>query len=53
MDEKLNKKYLTRMKNLDNEFEHEEADFILCCLLIELGYEELVTEYRRIPKWYS
>ena len=52
MNEELNKKYLSEMKKLDNEYEHDEADYLLCALLEELGYTELVNEYRRIPKWY-
>lgn len=53
MDEQLNAKYLMQMKVLKSEFEHDEADNLLCDLLEELGYAELVEAYRKVPKWYS
>lgn len=53
MDEQLNEKYIMQMKCLHSEYEHDEADFILCSLLEELGYIELVELYRKLPKWYS
>ena len=52
MNEELNKKYLMQMRELKSEFEHDEADYLLCALLEELGYTELVEVYRKIPKWY-
>ena len=36
----------------DIEFAHAEADNILCGLLVALGYEDVVTEYNKIDKWY-
>jgi hypothetical protein len=33
--------------------QHVEADEVLCELLISLGYEDVVEEYRKIEKWYS
>lgn len=53
MNEELNKKYLSQMKNLSSEFDHDIADSILCDLLEELGYHELVDAYIKLPKWYS
>ena len=58
MDEKLNEKYLNMMKQWEfNEYDKEEshikADYILCKLLKELGYTELVNTYNNVPKWYS
>lgn len=53
MDEQLNAKYLMQMKVLKSAWEHEEADYLLCALLEELGYTELVETYRKVPKWYS
>jgi hypothetical protein len=32
---------------------HEEADELLCRLLISLGYENVVREYKKVPKWFS
>lgn len=49
----LNEKYLSKMKALKDESDHGEADWLLCDLLEELGYTELVEEYRKLPKWYS
>lgn len=53
MNEELNEKYLMQMRELKSEFEHDEADYLLCALLEELGYTELVEVYRKIPKWYA
>ncbi|MBS9405627.1 hypothetical protein KG088_18725 [Halomonas sp. TRM85114] len=33
--------------------QHEEADEVLCKLLISLGYDDVVDAYRRIEKWYA
>ena len=32
---------------------HVEADNLMCDILKELGYEEVVRIFRRNPKWYS
>lgn len=53
MNEQLNEKYLSQMKKPNHEFEHEEADYLLCSLLEELGYTKLVDAYYKVPKWYS
>lgn len=53
MNKELNQKYLLQMETCKNEFDHENADYILCGLLEELGYKELVAAYREVPKWYS
>lgn len=53
MNQELNGKYLAQMKNCKDESDHEDADYILCELLEELGYKELVAAYREVPKWYS
>lgn len=37
----------------DTEVAHVEADDILCGVLIELGYENLVEAYEKIRKWYA
>lgn len=37
----------------DIELEHIEADKILCKLLIDLGFSEVVEEYEKIDKWYA
>ncbi len=48
--------YLERMKKADEQEEeiaHMDADTVLCDLLNELGFDELVAEYRKIKKWYA
>lgn len=37
----------------DQEDWHWEADRVLCELLISLGYEDVVTKWSAIPKWYA
>ena len=37
----------------DIEINHSEADDILCDLLEELGYTELVTEFKKLKKYYA
>lgn len=49
----LKDKYLSYMKMLKDESDHDEADMLLCNLLEELGYTEIVDVYRKLPKWYS
>ena len=57
MNKKLNEKYLNQMKQLvdifDTEVAHSTADEILCELLLEMGYKDLVDEYNKIDKWYA
>ncbi|WFP89826.1 hypothetical protein [Ensifer adhaerens] len=38
---------------LDPEMAHSDADEILCELLIELGFDAVVAEWRKVDKWYS
>lgn len=37
----------------DTECAHSDADDLICELLLELGYEEVVTEYHKIDKWFA
>ena len=37
----------------DPEINHEKADKILCDILEELGYSDVVENFNRIQKWYS
>lgn len=48
----LKDKYLSLMKMLKDESDHGEADNLLCDLLEELGYTEIVEVYGKLPKWY-
>lgn len=49
--------YIIRLKALqgdgDTEAQHSQADDLLCMLLIDLGYEDVVSEYVAIDKWYA
>lgn len=40
-------------KCADQEFAHVEADAILCLLLKELGYGDVVQAFRALDKWYA
>lgn len=46
-----------RMRSIDNggdtEEAHWDADRLLCEILRELGYGEVVDEYDKIHKWYA
>jgi hypothetical protein len=37
----------------DPEIAHDNADFLLCEFLEQLGYEDVVKEYCEIEKWYA
>lgn len=37
----------------DQEQGHIDADDALCCLLLHLGFTEIVEKYLEIPKWYA
>ena len=39
--------------SIDVEENHRYADRILCAILEELGYSEVVENFNRILKWYS
>jgi hypothetical protein len=58
MIEKLNTTdYLARLHELtqsdDTEGAHGNADDILCEILSELGYDDIVETYNRVNKWYA
>ena len=40
-------------QNDDTEVAHVDADDVLCQLLMSLGYEDVVTAYHDIGKWYA
>lgn len=42
-----------QQKNKDIEIAHGKADYILCKLLIELGFKEVIVEYKKVNKWYA
>ena len=37
----------------DEELAHPDADAVLCDLLKELGFEDVVELYEKVPKWYA
>ena len=37
----------------DPEAEHQKADGVLCKLLTDLGYGDVVREYGLVHKWYA
>ena len=44
---------LNNCTTLDTEMAHCNADSVLCNLLEELGYGEVVEVYNEIDKWYE
>lgn len=58
MTEEQRKEYLNRLlklseDNYDTEGNHIDADSILCDILLLLGYDDIVSAYDKIPKWYA
>lgn len=53
----FNKKYLHQMKSAISDWRTEEAhsymDWVLCEILEELGFEEILELYRGRDKWYA
>lgn len=41
------------VNNSDTELAHLDADNILCDVLTQLGYKELVDLYEKVNKWYA
>lgn len=48
---------IARLKELqgptDTEAAHSLADDVLCDLLTELNFDDVVAEWRKVDKWYS
>jgi len=40
-------------ENDDTEMAHSDADDVLCALLDELGYGDVVAEYHKVSKWFA
>jgi hypothetical protein len=47
------KKLIEECNSGDKELDHLRADGVLCDLLDDLGYDEIVTEFKKIEKWYA
>ena len=41
------------VNNDDTEVAHINADAVLCDVLTQLGYKELVDLYEKVKKWYA
>lgn len=37
----------------DTEIAHSDADDVLCALLNQLGYGDVVAEYHKVSKWFA
>ena len=37
----------------DQEAAHSLADDVFCDFLISLGYQAIVDEWKKVPKWYA
>jgi hypothetical protein len=37
----------------DPEALHSDGDMLLCNLLVELGYADVVSLWAKLPKWYA
>jgi hypothetical protein len=45
---------LTKLqKGVSPDDAHREADAVLCRLLTDLGYADIVAAWGNVPKWYS
>ena len=53
----MKKSAIARLKELqqseDLALSHTEADLILTTLLVSLGFEDVVEEYRKVNMWYE
>lgn len=52
-NQKLSDKYVYELNEYTKEADHEYSDDTLCQLLLDLGYEDVVEAYKKVPKWYS
>lgn len=52
-NQELSDKYVDELNEYTKETDHEYSDDTLCQLLLDLGYEDVVEAYKKVPKWYS
>jgi hypothetical protein len=51
--------YLLKMKEIGEKYGNDEevchglADDLLCQILNDLGYNDIVEEFEKLPKWYA
>lgn len=57
ISEEMRAEYIRRLKEMqrepDTEYAHNTADTVLCDILTELGFEDIVDEYESVDKWYA
>lgn len=56
IDKTLNAKALQSLEECfteDTEVDHIKADKVLCTVLLELGYIEVVKKYNSVKKWFA
>lgn len=57
VNKKRSEEVVEKLKGLrlhsDIEDTHIKADKLLCDLLIQLGYKDVVDEFEKLSKWYS
>ena len=51
-NQELSDKYVNGLEGYAFESNHEYADGLLCELLLDLGYDEVVQAYKKVPKRY-
>lgn len=55
--QELKEKVVEKLKLIqlddDREAAHSDADDVLCNLLIDLGFIDVVYEYNKVEKWYA
>lgn len=52
-NQELSDKYVDGLDGYAFESNHKYADGLLCQLLLDLGYKDVVETYKKVPKWYS
>ena len=54
---RIDRKYIEKLRQLQDDTDEEKthilADKILCDLLTELTYTDIVDEYNKVGKWYA
>lgn len=57
MEPMTREKAIARLRELqkghDTEADHINADGVLCRLLTEIGYQDVVDEWAKVDKWYA
>ncbi len=53
MDRETAIEKLKQCQDYDAERAHNDADDVLCDLLVALGYKDVVEEWVKVEKWYA